>query len=620
MAAFVRWPLVWRLGAAVVAVGVAVCFRLVFLGGMDGRLLYITMFPAVLAAALIGGASGGFLAVVLSLLAAHVFGAPLKDNEELIGVAVFFVSSSLIIGVIQWLRLALQQLAAAEATRQTDDLGQFVEQAPVAMAMFNRDMRYLAASARWRSSHDLQPDIVGKLHYDTFPQMPEHWKLAHQSGLAGEVVRAEEDCVTRPDGSVQWLTWELRPWRQTSGDVGGIIIFVEDITERKLAQEALRDSERRLKAVFETAMEAIVIIDQRGVILSVNPVAEAQFGYGANELVGQNVSILMPSPHREGHDGYLQAYRRHGERKIIGQRRRVEGRRKNGELISLETAVSEAVIGDEIIFVGFLRDLTEVVEEKRRTELERRRTEAARAELRHVSRLSDMGEVAGWLAHEVSQPLTAILNFAVVASKRLADGNAASVPHLVGLIETQAKRAAEILDRLRGFIEKRESVRGPENLNHMIEEALSLAVLRPGARIPCLVAKPPLEDIEVNVDRVQIQQVLLNFLRNAADALADQTDAEIGIATEMAGPKSVRVAISDNGAGVDPQVAGRLFSPFVTTKASGMGIGLSLCKTIIENHGGEIGYCARAPRGSIFYFTLPVIAPAATTAPASASH
>jgi len=600
MTAFMKWPLAWRLGVAVVAVGVTICFRLIFLAGLEGRLLYITMFPAILASALVGGASGGFLAVALSMVVAHVFGAPLTAREELVGGAVFFVSSSLIVGVIIWLRSVLEQFAAAEATRQTDELGQFVEQAPVAMAMFDREMRYLAASARWRASHGLQPYIIGKSHYDTFPGMPERWKVAHQRGLAGEVLRADEDCVTRPDGSVQWLRWEVRPWRQPSDEIGGITIFVEDVTVRKLAQDSLRDSERRLKAMFETAMEAIVVIDQRGRILSVNPVAEAQFGYAANELLGQNVSILMPSPQREGHDGYLAAYLSSGERKIIGQRRRVQGRRKNGELFPLETAVSQAEIGDEVIFVGFLRDQTEMVNEKRRAE-------AAQTELLHLSRLSDMGEVAAWLAHEVSQPLTAILNFAAVAGKRLADDNAASVPHLVGLIETQAKRAADILSRLRRFIEKRESICERENINHLVEEALALAVLRTSAQSPCLVAKPPSEVIEVNVDRVQIQQVLFNFLRNAADAVADQADAEIGIATEMAGPKFVRVTISDNGPGVDPEVAGRLFSPFVTTKASGMGIGLSLCKSIIESHGGQIGYSARSPRGAAFYFTLPLI-------------
>jgi two-component system sensor kinase FixL len=183
---------------------------------------------------------------------------------------------------------------------------------------------------------------------------------------------------------------------------------------------------------------------------------------------------------------------------------------------------------------------------------------------------------------------------------------------LIDVIETQAKNASDILKRLRGFIEKRESRRQPENLTELIEEALALASVRSNGRPVRIVSNLSPEDVEVDVDRIQILQVLVNFLRNASDAMADQPDPEVVIETILATPGVVRVNVSDNGPGVDPKIADRLFTPFVTTKSFGMGVGLSLCKTIIESHKGEIGCAANTPKGATFWFTLPVVERAET--------
>ena len=607
----------------------------------------------------------------------------------------------------------MQRLADERLSHQSEtQLEQFVEQAPAAMAMFDADMRYLAASARWRNDFQLQRDIVGKSHYEVFPEIPDAWKEIHRRALEGETIRSEKDAFTRADGSVQWLRWEVRPWSRVKDGVGGVIIFSEDIsaaveaeelallnaerlhmalaasgagvwerdvrtganfwsdemwtlyglephsiapsysevggrssipktgtassgrrtkpspaaatwssnggsrdldgaerwlmsrggplaredgkvtrfggvliditarkraeqdalatkakleaalssmtdavyivgvddkfihvndafarffrfrskqewlttfaqflpilgvftsdgqevppdrwpirrglagetvsgaeyrllrkdtgekwigslsfapirdadgsvlgsvtiardiTAQRQAEEALIDSERRFKAVFDTSMDAIAVIDRHGTILSVNTELQAQFGYAPDEVIGANIKKLMPPDYAARHDDYLAAYLRGGDAKIIGRRRQVEGLRKDGTRLPLELTVAKAEDGD-LLFIGFMRDMTAI-------EAERRKVEAARTELLHVARLSDMGEVAAGLAHEVSQPITAILGLAAACRRLLAKTQDQTLAPSVALIETQARQATDILKRLRGFIEKRE--------------------------------------------------------------------------------------------------------------------------------------------------------------------
>ena len=201
----------------------------------------------------------------------------------------------------------------------------------------------------------------------------------------------------------------------------------------------------------------------------------------------------------------------------------------------------------------------------------------------------------------------AILNFAAAGRRALSSTTEPTIARVIEAIEAQAKNAADILKRLRGFIEKRESQRYPEDLAKLIEDALALAAMRSIGRSVRIIVKPLPGDTEVNVDRVQILQVLVNFFRNASDAMAGQPDPELVIETTMEKPGVVRIAVYDNGPGVDPTVVDRLFTPFVTTKKFGMGVGLSLCKTIIQNHDGEIGCVANMPKGATFWFTLPIV-------------
>jgi two-component system sensor kinase FixL len=495
--------------------------------------------------------------------------------------------------------------ARAEAEREdlfrlnAEQLGDFVEQTPVAMAMFDRDMRYLASSARWREDYGLSRDVIGKSHDAVIPGAGQAWKQVHRRVLGGERVRCDRDKFVRDDGSVQWLRWEAHPWRNPHDGIGGVILWSEDISERLRIEAALHDNERRLKAIVDAAMEAVISIDASGVIQSANPAAAEMFGLALEDMLGRNVGVLMPATYRDAHDGYIKSYLNSRERKIIGMRRRVEGRRSNGETFPLEATVTEATLEGQPLFVGFLRDLSPIEEEKRRVN-------ALREELAHVSRLNDMGEVVTGLAHDVGQPVAAILNFAAAHRRAMTATGKSPEQELITKIEAQARRAAEILKRLRGFIEKRPPERTVELVQALIDDAIKLSVLRSRARVRHVSRRRDESDGRVFVDRVQIGQVLVNLLRNADDAVIDEFDPEIVIETALVGPDRIRVAIADNGDGVDPEIAANLFSAFFSTRKFGMGVGLALGKSIVEAHGGVISYRPNAPRGSIFEFTLPL--------------
>jgi two-component system sensor kinase FixL len=364
--------------------------------------------------------------------------------------------------------------------------------------------------------------------------------------------------------------------------------------------------EHLLSAIEQASIDAIITIDTSCIVQTFNPAAERIFGYSAAEAVGQNVKMLMPMLFREQHDTYVSNYLRTGERKIIGIGRIVTGQKKDGSTFPMELSVGEATAEGRRIFVGFVRDLSEI-------ESNHRRIQQLQSELFHVSRLTEMGQVASSLAHEVSQPLAAIMNFVQAAEQMVQMGQAGSpvITGLLGKIEAQASRASDIVKRLRAFVEKREFEHKRERLGSVIEEALALALVGSRGRDVQLQLTLGAGDEEVNIDRVQIQQVLVNFIRNAIDAMDGSANREVMIETLAGEADHVQVVVSDLGSGVDEEVAGQLFDAFVTTKAGGMGVGLSICKAIIEAHDGTIGFRPNVPRGTSFYFTLPIATPRA---------
>ncbi|RDJ02040.1 PAS domain-containing sensor histidine kinase [Rhizobium grahamii] len=362
---------------------------------------------------------------------------------------------------------------------------------------------------------------------------------------------------------------------------------------------AARDA--HLRSILDTSPDATVVSAADGTIVSFNAAAVRQFGYEEQEVIGENLRVLMPEPYRGDHDGYMQRYLRTGEKRIAGIDRGVVGRRKDGSTFPMKLTVGEIKSSGELFFTGFIRDMTEREESAARFE-------QIQAELARLARLSEMGEMASTLAHELNQPLSAIANYAQGCTRLLRDMDNSLATRLRGALEeiaSQSLRAGEIIKRLREFVTRGETEKAPEDIRKLVEEAGALALVNSRANgvITVFEYLPGAE--MVMVDCVQIQQVLINLMRNAIEAMRHVDYRELTIRTMPTDAGEVAVIVEDTGGGIPDEIAAELFKPFVTTKASGMGIGLSISKRIVEAHGGEMTVSKNAAGGATFRFTLP---------------
>ncbi len=368
--------------------------------------------------------------------------------------------------------------------------------------------------------------------------------------------------------------------------------------ERPNVGEPLREA--LLQSIIETAPDGIITIDEQGTITSFSPAAEAIFGYMAHEVLGWNVHILMPTPHRQRHNQYMRNYIETGHAKIIGIGRVVSGRHKDGHVFPMELSVGEVRQHGRRFFTGFVRDVTQ----RQRAE---QRVLELQAELLHVSRLSAMGEMASALAHELNQPLTAMVNY-VQAGRRIAarDNDMSRLDEVMQKVANQAKRAGDIIHRLREFIKKGESDRRLEALNPVVEEATHLALVGT-ADLAIEVTMDLARNLpSVMIDKVQIQQVVLNLVRNAVDAMTEHEPRRLLIHTRVDDADNVLLTVADSGPGLDADVANQLFKPFVTTKPHGMGIGLSISHSIVTAHGGRIEAHPNPSGGTVFTVRLSI--------------
>ncbi|MGB8363687.1 MAG: PAS domain S-box protein [Rhizomicrobium sp.] len=376
----------------------------------------------------------------------------------------------------------------------------------------------------------------------------------------------------------------------------------DSMTEAKRDQPEFADNDALFRTLIGTAVDGIMVINEMGIVQVYNPACEHLFGYAPDEVLGQNVNMLMPEPYRTGHDGYLHHYRATSEKKIIGIGREVVGRRKDGTTFPMYLSVGEGVARGQRIFVGIVHDITQ-------RHAHDRHIRELQQELLHVTRLTAMGQMTSALAHELNQPLTAISNYANAARRTLESIDAPQATLAREMLEKasgQIVRAGEIIRRLREFIEKRESNHSREDINRVVSDSVALALVGAADANIKLNVKLAQNIPPLFIDKIQIEQVAVNLLRNAAEAMEESARRLLTVSTSMLDGEFIQVVVSDTGTGLSDEVNQRLFQPFVTTKEKGMGMGLSICRSIVEAHGGRIWATPNEGGGTVFRFTLPL--------------
>jgi len=447
--------------------------------------------------------------------------------------------------------------------------------------------------------------LVGRNYFEAFGRERRGGLTAShfRDVLSGRTIRGIEERVTRPDRTERVLLWNMSRLIDSDDEPLGLVAVAQDITERQQAEEALREREARLSSIISTAPDAIITIDEQGIVQSFSGSAEALFGYAAGEVIGHNVSMLMPEPHRSKHDGYISRYHRTGEKRIIGIGRQVEAKRKDGTIFPIELAVGEVRVGNTRIYTGFIRDITA------RAKLEQ--------ELRHAQRMEAIGQLTGGLAHDFNNLLTVITGNLEMLEARLSDEDSRSL-----LTEAQdaAELGAKLANRLLAFGRRQPLNPKPINLsqiaggmadllNRSLGELIRLET-RLAADLPLTMADPG-----------QVENALLNLAINARDAMPDggrllieTSEAEIDrdmLATSIGvKPGSyAMMAVSDTGIGMTAEVRQHAFEPFFTTKGpgGGSGLGLSMVYGFVKQSGGHIQIYSEVGRGTTVRLYLPIV-------------
>ncbi len=382
----------------------------------------------------------------------------------------------------------------------------------------------------------------------------------------------------------------------------------KEIANRKHAEEDRRSSEEKHRVIVEAANDAVVSMDETGAILLANPATKRIFGYDPIEIVGKPLTVLMPEMMRKLHENGFKRYLATGKRHLNWQGVEVTALRKDGQEFPAEVSFGELTSDGHKVFTGFIRDISERKQAEDQLRASERNLQMTQAELARVSRLTTMGELAASIAHEVNQPLTAVINNGSACLRLLA--NRILEPEVLRRaldeIVADGTRASAVLARIRAFIKKEQAEKNSLDINEVIQEVLVLAG-REFYENQVLVHHQLTTDLPfVLADRVQLQQVLLNLIMNGIEALLAVTDRPrlLWVQSRIDESGDVLVAVSDSGTGFDLEVD-RVFTPFFTTKAKGMGMGLSISRSLVESHGGRLWATPNSPHGAVFSFTLP---------------
>ncbi|MRV73702.1 PAS domain S-box protein [Duganella sp. FT92W] len=380
-----------------------------------------------------------------------------------------------------------------------------------------------------------------------------------------------------------------------SADPPLVLAIVHDITRRKLAEAALQESEARMRAVFDSVADAIITIDEAGIIERLNPAAESLFGYPEAEAAGRNVSLLMPAGHRERHDGYLAHYRATGERKIIGIGREVEGLRKDGSIFPMELTVTEMWLGTRRMFTGVVRDISQ----RKQAEQENRQL---MQEL--TSANEELTNFAYVVSHDLKAPLRGIGSLADwLATDYAQHFNEEGREHMRLLIN-RVHRMGALIDGILQYsrVGRVKEARVPVALSRMLADVVDL--LAPPHNIQVTV-QPDMPTLVLEPTR--LQQVFHNLISNAIKYM-DKPDGQVTVGcTEQDG--HWRFFVADNGPGIEARHFERIFQLFQTLaprdRVESTGVGLALVKKIVEMYQGSVGVESVIGQGSTFWFTLP---------------
>ncbi|WP_291975697.1 MULTISPECIES: PAS domain-containing sensor histidine kinase [unclassified Chelatococcus] len=380
--------------------------------------------------------------------------------------------------------------------------------------------------------------------------------------------------------------------------------FQEPRADKRDTESVLREREARLRSILETAPEALVTIDERGLIESFSKSAEILFGYGADEVVGRNVSMLMPAPHRAAHDGYLSRYLATGEKRIIGIGRTVEGLRKDGSTFPMELAVGEAVANGRRLFTGFIRDLTS-----------RHRMEQ---ELRHAQKMEAIGQLTGGIAHDFNNLLTVILGNLEMLERRLQPD---PLKHtLVREAQEAAQLGAQLTERLLAFGRRHPLDPKLVDISRLVSEFAGLLRRTLGETVQVRMVVDE-HNLQAVVDASQLQNALLNLGINARDAMPDGGRLTIEVSRaeldssyseiypDVTAGHYVLIAVTDGGSGMSSEVRDRAFEPFFTTKEVGAGTGLGLSQVygFVKQSGGHVQLYSEPGHGTTVRLFLPVV-------------